>query len=357
VKAAVLHALGSPLRLEDVPDPVGGAGEVLVDVLAAPVVNYTNEVISGKRPMLFQLPFVPGPGAVGRVRVVPADATRLKVGDIVYCDPTVRARDNVDDPDTILQGVTARGPGGLQLQRHFKDGSFAEQMRLPTENATNLGDITETVYARWCAIGALLVPFGGLLAAGVQAGQTIVVNGATGSFGSAAIAVAFGIGATRVIATGRNTTTLAEHTQRFDHRLETVAMTGDEGVDTAAIVQAGRGAIDVVLDLLPPSASAAQVRAAIMAVRPNGRVVLMGGVTEQLDIPYGWVMRNNITIHGQWMYPQTAPARMIALIHADQIRLDHFAITEFDLEAVNEAIDHAAAHAGPFTTTVLRPNR
>jgi alcohol dehydrogenase len=83
----------------------------------------------------------------------------------------------------------------------------------------------------------------------------------------------------------------------------------------------------------------------------------MGEVTEQLDIPYAWVMRNNITIHGQWMHPQTAPARIVAMIHASEIRLDHFLITEFDLEAVNEAIDHAAAHAGPFTTTVLRPTR
>lgn len=74
------------------------------------------------------------------------------------------------------------------------------------ERAECLARISAPILPR-CPIGALLVPFGGLLAAGVQAGQTVVVNGATGS---AAIAVALGMGAGRVIATGRNTTTLAE---------------------------------------------------------------------------------------------------------------------------------------------------
>ena len=145
--------------------------------------------------------------------------------------------------------------------------------------------------------------------------------------------------------------------RRFDRRLATVAMTGDEAIDTAAIIDAGRGGVDVVLDILPPAASAAQVRPALMAIRPNGRVVLMGGITDDLDIPYAWIMRNNVTILGQWLYPRTAPALMVSMVHAGQVRLDEFTITEFDLNDANDAIDHAAANAGPFTTTVLRPNR
>ena len=178
---------------------MSGSGEVVVDVLAAAVLAYTGEVLSGQRPFLCELPIVPGPGGVGRVRAVPPDATRLKVGDLVYCGSTIRARDNASDPQMILQGWTARGPAALPLQRHFKHGSFAEQMRVPIENVHPLGDTTVDDTARWCAMGALLVPFGGLLAAGLAAGETVVVNGATGNFGSAAVAVALGMGAGRVV--------------------------------------------------------------------------------------------------------------------------------------------------------------
>jgi alcohol dehydrogenase len=42
--------------------------------------------------------------------------------------------------------------------------------------------------------------------------------------------------------------------------------------------QAAPGPFDCVLDILPPAANTVQVRTAIMALRPYGRVVLMGGV-------------------------------------------------------------------------------
>ncbi len=53
-------------------------------------------------------------------------------------------------------------------------------------------------------LGTLLVPYGGLLAANVQSGQVVLVNGATGHFGSAGVAVAVAMGAERVVALGRS---------------------------------------------------------------------------------------------------------------------------------------------------------
>ena len=94
MKAAVLNAFGSPLAIETVPDPLLGTGEVIVDVAASRVLAYANEVLSGERKYLLELPIVPGPGAIGRIRATGPDATRLRPGDWVYCDPTVRSRDN-----------------------------------------------------------------------------------------------------------------------------------------------------------------------------------------------------------------------------------------------------------------------
>ena len=228
MKAAVLNAFGSPLAIETLPDPRLGTGEVIVDVVASRVLAYANEVLSGKRKYLLELPVVPGPGAIGRIRATGPDATRLRPGDWVYCDPTVRSRDNALSPDIALQGLTAGSEGGLRLQRYFHDGAWAEQMRLPTENAVPIGDIDEKDAGRWCALGTLLVPYGGFLAAQLQAGEIALVNGATGSFGSAAVAVALGMGAQCVIATGRNEQALTELTRRFGTRVRTVPMRGHE---------------------------------------------------------------------------------------------------------------------------------
>jgi alcohol dehydrogenase len=358
MKAAVLKAFGTPLSVEDIPDPVLGTGEVIVDVVATKVLAYAGEVYSGARNYQMELPIVPGSGAIGRVRAFGPDATRLAVGDWVYCDPTVRSRDDVRAPDIILQGLIAPGDGGLRLARHFHDGTFAEQARVPTENATRIGEIEAGEASSWCALGGLLVPYGGLLAVGLQAGEVVVVNGATGSFGSAAVAVALGMGAACVIATGRNAEVLKDLERRFGARVRTVAMRGAEAEDRARIFAAAPGPIDVVLDILPPAATIDQVRTAVMTVRPNGRVALMGGVGMSggpgLDLPYPWLMRNNITVKGQWMYPPDAALRMTALIRAGLVDLGQFSVTAFALDDINAAVTHAADNAGPFKMTIVR---
>jgi alcohol dehydrogenase len=361
MKAAVLTAFGSPLAIETRPAPTLGTGEVIVDVAASRVLAYANEVLSGERKYLMELPIIPGPGAIGRIRATGPDSTRLRPGEWVYCDPTVRSRDNARSPDIALQGLTGGTEAGLRLQRYFHDGAWAEQMRLPTENVVPIGDIDENDASRWCALGTLLVPYGGFLAANLQAGEIALVNGATGSFGSAAVAVALGMGAQCVLATGRNEQALTQLTRRFGARVRTVPMRGQEADDRARILQAAPGPIDCVMDILPPAASAAQVRTAILAVRPYGRVVLMGGVGmlggSGLDLPYPWMMRNCITLRGQWMYPPHAATLMAGMIRAGLVDLGHFEVVSFGLDRANEAVAHAAANAGPFGMTVIEPQR
>lgn len=360
MKAAILKSFGTPLAIETVPDPVLGTGEVIVDVVATRVLAYANEVFSGKRNYLLELPVIPGAGGVGRVRSVGPDATRLAPGDWVMCDPTVRSRDDAVSPDIMLQGLTGGSEGGLKLHRYYHDGSFAERMRVPTENVTRLGEIDAADAPAWCAaLGTLLVPYGGLLAANLKAGEIVVVNGATGAFGSAGVAVALAMGARTVIATGRNEAVLKDLERRFGHRIHAVRMHGEEERDRARILESAPGPIDCVLDLLPPAATAAQVRTALLTVRPYGRVVLMGGVGMAggggLELPYAWMMRNCITVHGQWMFPREATSRMIDLVRAGLVKLEEFAVRTFPLDKVNEAIVHAAENAGAFKMTIVTP--
>ena len=360
MKAAVLKTFGSPLSVEDTPDPTLGTGEVVVDIVAAGILPYTREVLSGERRYLLTLPVVPGVGGVGRVRAVGPDATRLQVGDWVLCDPTVRSRDDARTPDITLQGWSARGEGGLRLQEHFHDGAFAEQTRVPTECAVPLGPVASAQEAaRWCALQVLLVPYGGWLAAGLQAGETVLVSGATGNYGSAAVAVALAMGAGCVVAPGRNQAVLDDLAHRFSGRLRPVTLTGDAKEDQTRMRAAAPGAIDCVLDLLPPSAGAVATRTAAMTVREHGRVVLMGGVGmlggDDLALPYPWLMRNSVTVRGQWMYPRAAVPGLISLVRAGLLSLEHFEVKTFGLDEVNEAVEYAAKHGGPFHLTVLQP--
>lgn len=382
MKAAIFKAIGQPLTIEDIPEPVPGAGEVLARVLAAPVLAYTQEVFTGQRHYPLLLPLAPGCGAVGIVEKIGPDATRLKPGQLVFCDPTVRSRDDAVSPDIMLQGWVAPGEGPQKLQAHFRHGSFAEKMLLPLENAFSLEHLRSIDPAKLTWLNTLLVPYGGLLAAGLQPGQVILVNGATGHFGSAAVAIAVAMGAARVVAPGRNEQALNTLVRQFGSRVRPVLLSEDEATNSKRFTEAAEGSspiysayslseneamnrkrfmeaaegpIDCLLDLLGPVHDSAPTRRGILAVRPGGTVVLMGGVQASLDIPYNYVMRNNLVIRGQWMCPRHAPVLLVELISSGLLSLEPFSVSTFPLEQVNQAVQYAHDYGGAFQLTVLKP--
>lgn len=357
MKAAILHEWGKPLSIEEVPPPQLGTGEVIVDVAASGLLPYFAEVFGGGRNYPLELPAIPGAGGVGRIRSVGPDATHLKPGDWVYVDAAVRSRDSILAPEMTLQGLSARGSGGLKLAKYYHDGTMAEQVRVPTENAVPLGDIAESEIAQWCALGVALVPYGGLLAAGVTPGETVLISGGTGTFGTAAVAVALAMGVAKVVVAGRNGAVLEDLVDRFGPRVRPAALSGLEERDVDVLKSAASGRIDCVLDILPPSVSASVARAAIMSVRPYGRAVLMGGVGmlggDDLKLPYPWIMRNCVTLHGQWMYPQSAVPCLIELARCGLLDLSLWEMTSFDIGDANAAISHAATEGGPFKMTTV----
>ena len=354
MKAAVLHAFGQPFSLETLPDPVAGPGEAVIEVAAARVLSYMRDIVSGARAYNIQLPAVLGGGGVGRVAALGPDATRLKVGDWVLCDPTLRSRDDALTPDIALQGIVARGPGGELLQRRYA-GSFAQKMMSPLENLHALGEIAAQDAPGWCALATLLVPYGGLLAIDFRPGETLVVSGASGNFGGAAVMLGLAMGARAVIALGRSAETLAGLERRFGPRVRGLPFSGDIEADVARIRAAAPGPVDAVLDILPPQASPAYTRAAVTALREFGRAALMGGQQYDLAVPYNWLMRNSVTLRGQWMYPRTANASLIALARSGLVDLAAFDVAAFSLDEVAQAMDYAAANAGAFKMTALRP--
>ncbi len=356
MKAAILKERGQPLSIEDIPEPVPSAGEVLVRVLAAPIGWYAQEVFRGERPYPLLLPLAPGCGAIGVVERTGPDTTRLQPGQLVFCDPMVQPRDDSTSPaNSMLQGWIAREGGPQKLQTHFRNGPFAEKMLLPLENAAPLDHMDDMDPAKLSWLVGLLIPYGGLLAANVQPGQIVMVNGATGSLGGAGVAVALAMGVERVVAPGRNKNRLDALVNQLGERVRPVLLSDDEASNREQIAQAAQGPIDCMLDILGQTQDAVPTRRGILALRPNGTAVLMGGVNADIGIPYAYVMHNNITIRGQYMYPRHAPSLLAGLIRAGLLRLDALSTHVFPLEEVNSAIQYAHDHGSAFQVTVLTP--
>ena len=85
-----------------------GTGEVIVDVVATRVLAYAADVFSGSRHYLLELPIVPGPGGIGRVRAVGPgrDAAEPSATGCSAIRRCARATTTLA-PDIILQGLTA----------------------------------------------------------------------------------------------------------------------------------------------------------------------------------------------------------------------------------------------------------
>ncbi|MCX6552580.1 MAG: alcohol dehydrogenase catalytic domain-containing protein, partial [Acidobacteria bacterium] len=90
MKAIRVHHTGGPdvMRLEEVPDPVAGPGEVVVRLRAAgvnPVDTYIRSSSHGRQPVL---PYTPGSDGAGIVEAVGPGVTGLDPGDRVYVSGT-----------------------------------------------------------------------------------------------------------------------------------------------------------------------------------------------------------------------------------------------------------------------------
>jgi hypothetical protein len=91
------------------------------------------------------------------------------------------ARENVPEPAQILIGATSPGGVADALQQSWRDGTLAEYVLFPVLNATRLDGFEDFDLAQLTVITRPIVPFGGLVRGRLAAGETVIVNGATGA--------------------------------------------------------------------------------------------------------------------------------------------------------------------------------
>lgn len=83
MKAAVVHEFGKPLRIEEVPVPTPGPGQLLVKVMASGVCHTDVHAAYGDWPVKPILPLIPGHESVGYVAAVGSGVTGVREGDRV----------------------------------------------------------------------------------------------------------------------------------------------------------------------------------------------------------------------------------------------------------------------------------
>ena len=355
-KAWRLHA-HNDLRFDEVETPRPAPDGVLVSIEAGMVLSYMGRVLSGAVPYsLPPMPFVPGTNAIGRVVAVGDNVVHVRSGDRVFLSPHFRADVPDPEPPQILIGLTATvtSNAALALQARWRDGVFAEIAHWPAACVTPLNGLDDRPAAELIGLAKLIVPFGGLQRTRLFGGETIIVNGASGYFGSGAVMLAVAMGAGRVVAVGRKRAALESLRDAFGPRVIPAVVTGEDAAkDLATIRHAARGGADVALDLLGAAKSTSTTLSSLRALRRGGRLVLMGSAEVPLELSFREMLANDWEVVGQFMYDRTAPGQLAALAAEGLLDLRKIVVTTFALADFKRAVEAAALMQGLDLTAVV----
>ena len=260
MKAIRVHEFGDPevMNFEEVQEPKPGPGQVLIKVRAAGVNPVDCYIRSGLYPLKPQLPFTPGMDAAGVVGSVGEGVTRVTTGDRVYVAGTV---------------------SGSYAEKTLCEG--ARVFRLPQRVS----------FAQGASLG---VPYGAAYRAlfhRAQAvpGEVVLVHGASGGVGIAAVQLARSAGL-HVIGTsgterGRQLVVQQGARHAFDHHA-----TGY--MEQILEVTGGRG-VNVILEMLANVNLGKDLR----VLARDGRVVIIGS-RGTVEVDPRDAMRRDATILG-----------------------------------------------------------
>jgi|TARA_B100001105_G_scaffold52389_1_gene39622 NADPH:quinone reductase-like Zn-dependent oxidoreductase len=291
VKAVVIREFGGPdvLRLEDVPDPVPGPGDVVVQVHAVSVNRVLDVAMRNgeQRHRGVTLPLIPGVDPSGVIVAVGDGVEDRAEGDRV----AVLHRIRCGQCDACVSGDREACSNRRMVGLH-RDGGDAELIRIPAESTLpipdDLGFPEATVISRHAPTAYKLL----VHMADVQPGDDVLVMGAGGNLGSLGVQIAKMRGA-RVIAAAGSAGRVRLGTE----------LGADVGVDysvsdlTEAVLDAtgGRG-VDVVYDNI---ANPTTLPKAVAAMARHGRLVTAGAHGGPLvTLDFGIIYDRQLTIMG-----------------------------------------------------------
>jgi len=276
MKAVRVHQFGAPetMQPEEVTLPAPSGNQVLVDIRAIGVNPVDTYIRAGIYPALPNLPYTPGLDAAGIVSAIGPDVKHRKVGDRVYCFGS----------DT---------------------GCYAEQALCSEAQVYSLPDNVD--FAAGAALG---VPystayFALYYRANCQPGETLLVHGASGAVGLAALQLAKANGI-RAIGTAGTREGLELIKQQgaiaaLDHKQT-------DYLDKLTELTCGQG-VDVILEML----ANVNLQRDLESLAKFGRVVVIGN-RGTIEIDPRAAMGRNASIFGMSLF--NATEQQLASIHA-----------------------------------------
>ncbi|GIH13663.1 NADPH:quinone reductase [Rugosimonospora africana] len=263
MRAAYIERLGpvDEIRYGELPDPRPGPADVLVRVAATTVNAVDTFIRSGAWRTPVQFPFVIARDLVGTVVETGADVTGFRPGDPVWCNSL---------------GHAGRQGAAAELAVVPVDRLYHLPAGVSAEDAVTVFHPAGTAYLALFTHGRL------------QAGQTVVVIGAGGNVGGAAILFAVEAGA-RVIAVA------SDRDADYCRSLGAAEFVDYRDPDwTGAIRRAAPDGVDLYLD----SAGKNELADALDLLAWRGRVVVVAGMATRPVVPAASLYLKDATVTG-----------------------------------------------------------
>ena len=327
MRAWRVHQLGEPrdvLRLEEVPDPVAGPGEAVIDVEAV-ACNFPDILLCrGQYQEKPLLPFTPGLEVSGRVRAVGPDTSEDLLGRRVIA-------------------VTSAPKGGM-----------AEMVAVPASGMWPADDGMSPPEAAALPVAYQTGWFGLHHRAHLQHGETLLVHAAAGGVGSAAVQLGKAAGA-RVIATAGGPDKV-EVCRKLGADV-VVDYRHENFVEVVREVTGGRGA-DVIYD--PVGGDIFDQSRRCLAW--EGRLLVIGFTSGRIpDVPANHVLLKNYSVVGlHWGQYLRRDPELVAHAHAELLdlwragKLAPLVSAEYPMEEAPAALERLASRA-TWGKVVLRP--
>jgi NADPH2:quinone reductase len=268
MKAVVIHEFSEPenLKVEAFADPIPGQGQVLIRATHAGVNFPDMLVMTGKYQNLPDRPFVPGKDVAGTIAALGPGVTGLKVGDRVMAQ--------------VEYGAFAQYVPAPAVSCHLLPGSISD-----TE-AAGMGLVYQTAYFALVERGQF------------KAGEIVLVNGATGGVGSAAIQLVKALGGVALAGVAGEEQAAAARALGADHVIDLAAPDLRESLREQVFACTDGHGADVVLDPLGDDIFDASIR----AVAWCGRLVCIGFAAGRIPtLKVNYLLVKNIAVAGlQW---------------------------------------------------------
>ena len=345
-RAAVAHALGAPLRIEEITVRDPGLGEVRVRIAACGICASDLHVWRTGEGIAF--PAVLGHEASGVVEAVGAGVARVSVGQPVviawiprcgtcrFCRAgrthlCAAMRTNADDGSLSL--------GGKALGRYMSVSGLSELVVVGERSAIPVPDSLSLRSV--CPVGCgVTTGFGAAVITGAARwGESVAVFGC-GGVGLSAIQGARIAGAVRIMAVDPNR-------QRLELAGElgaTDLVSPNDRDPIAAIHALTEGGVDLAIEAVGNGAAARQ---AFDALAPGGRAVVVGlpSYTEEIRVPMISLLLDK-SLHGS-IHGSADPGRdfpkLFELAARGELRLEEMAGPDYPLEKVNDAFEAFAS--------------